>query len=214
MQKNTPLVSSINPVLIAYTSKLKENIREGFRTRECDYSVIMSLALSQYFKLNNFWCIAPEFALQENYHPDYLVSYINTNRNNNYGVLTYWLLAEIKNHGAISWWNLMQNQLWNQADAAKNAAGKFWVIGQIGFEVCFFKFDVLNYPSHSDKYTNFEALNLNNLTTIDLDLLNAKYLTESNPGTSDIRVIKWRWDNPDHHVYIEAMFNHVSSNAA
>jgi len=45
---------AISPVLIAYTTKLKSNIREGFRTRECDYSVIMSLALSQFFKLNNF----------------------------------------------------------------------------------------------------------------------------------------------------------------
>ena len=42
----------------------------GYRTRECDCSKIMALALPQYFKFENGWSIVLEFVLNDNYKPD------------------------------------------------------------------------------------------------------------------------------------------------
>jgi len=174
----------------------------------------MSLALSQYFKYEHAWAIAPEFSLTDNYHPDYLVSRINLNLGINYGISTDWLSCELKNRAAVSWWGLMKDQLWNQANAAVNDNGRFWAVAQLGFEICFFRFDINRYPSSSGNNTNFSVLNMNNFNTSDLDELDIKHELETTHGVEDIRVIKWRWDDVDLHRYIAQMFGYVNSNAA
>lgn len=189
----TELQSVINPLALAYIFRLKDKIQRGFATRERDYYKIMALVLPQLFRLDYNWCIAPEFVLPGDYRPDYLVSIIITNYNDiYYGYSIDRLLAEVKNRGAVSGWSLMKDQLWNQADAAKNNDGRFWVVAQIGFEICFFRFDVTSYPSFSDYYTNFKVLNLRNLSEGDLEYLNIKYITEVTDGIKSIRIIKWR----------------------
>lgn len=208
------LEANLNPCLLADISRLKLDISHGFKARKCDYSKIMSLALSQYFKYEHAWAIAPEFSLTNNYHPDSLVSRINLNLGINYGISTNRLSCELKNRVAVSWWVLMKDQLWNLANAAMSDEGRFWAVAQIGFEICFFRFNINRYPSSSGNYINFSVLNMNNFNTSDLDELDIKYELETTHGVEDIRVIKWRWDDVDQHRYITQMFGYVNSNAA
>jgi len=205
---------SMTPPTLAYITWLKSHTVGGNPTRECDYSKILALALPEYFTLGNDWCVAPEWTLDENITPDYLVSRIETNSNlPSYGGSYNHLVVEVKDHVAVSWWKLLETQAWSQCDLAKNSAsGRIYFVGQIGYEICFFFFDVRRFPSHSDNYTNFFPMNLRSFTTEDLDYLNIKYLTEVTLNNLDIRVIKWRWDDPAQHIYINEMFNYILNN--
>lgn len=74
-----------------------------------------------------------------------LVAKINVYQSSlRYGKPLPLVMYECKNKNAISWQKLAEDQLWEQADFHKNGDGKLWVIGQIGFEICVYKFDVLN----------------------------------------------------------------------
>ena len=69
------------------------------------------------------------------------------------------------------------------------------------------------YPSLSGNYTNFSPLNLRNLSEQQLINQNIRYITELDSNNVNvIRVIKWRFDNPQHHIYINEMFNHIVTN--
>ena len=203
-----------NPTLIAYITKLKSDKDNNVPLRECDYSKMISLLLPQFFHLRNNWCIAPEFCLPDRLSADYLVSLINIIPGLGYGNSINRLVVETKNRIAISWWRLLKDQLYNQCENA-SVNGKIWAAGLIGFEICFFLFDVTKFPSVSGDYTGFHALNLNNLTRADLKFLDVKYLTElDNNGNSEIRVIKWRLDDPSHHDYILEMIQYISQHSA
>lgn len=107
----------------------------------------------------------------------------------------------------------MENQLWNECDAAKNYNGTLWAIALIGFNICFFRFDVNAYPSITDEYTNFIPLNIRKLNEEDLDYLNVEYILQADANGNDvIRVIKWRLDDPNHHIFILEMFEYISNN--
>lgn len=121
-------------MLLAYLHWFKKELDNDMQTRESDYSKIIALVLPEAFTINNGWCIVPEFTLEGNYSSDYLVSKINTDINSPfYGSSMHWLCAELKDRVAVSWWILLNDQLWSQCDAAKNNKGRFWCIGQIGF---------------------------------------------------------------------------------
>ena len=199
-------------MLLAYISWLKSQTNDGYNTRECDYYKIMALALPQFFNYINNWCLVSEYNLAGNYSPDYLVSIINITPVLDYGSTSDLLSCEIQNHAAVSWWVIMKDQLWDQTDAAKHEDGTFWVVAQIGFKICFFRFNVNGCPSSSDIYTNFSFLNLYNFTIDDLIDLKIKYITETTNSVISIRVIKWRWDDQNQLKYIEAMFNHINNN--
>lgn len=138
---------------------------------ECDYSRITSVLLPFYFRYEDNWCISPEWVATENHRPDYTVFEVCLVPGNLYGECTPYLIAEIKNKAAISWWMLMENQLWEQADKLKQDNGRLWVMAQIGFEICLFKFDVTRYPSYSGNYENFMPLLPNGWGKADLDYL-------------------------------------------
>ncbi len=134
----------------AMISNLKYKERRNEPLLECDYSRITSVLLPYYFSFSNNWCISPEWVATERDRPDYTVFWINFQVGNLYGEATPYLIAEIKNRVAVSWWVLFRNQLWEQADKLKQENGRLWVIGQIGFEICFFKFYIERHGSASN----------------------------------------------------------------
>lgn len=174
---------------------------------ECDYSRITSAILPYYFHVThvNKWVITPEFNYLENNHPDYTIFKIN---NNPFGLRIH-VVVELKSKNGDSW-NKLLEQMWQQADVAKNDTGRLWAIGQKGLEICFFRFDVTKLQDqHPYWFTNFEPLNLSNLSEPELDVLKVKYALCNNNGFARIALIKWRLDNMDHIPYINHMFEYI-----
>lgn len=172
----------------------------------------MAAIFPYYYPYDLNYTIAPEIWSNNRVKPDFSIWKTNINKNGliPYGHSTPVVLAECKIRVGVSWWVLINTQLWNKADSLKNNDGKLWVIAQIGFEVCF-HFDIPNYLD-SETYINFSPLNLNNLSQKDLSEMWVQYITERISSTDVIQVIKWRLDDPDFHSYIHDMFLHVSRN--
>jgi len=141
-------------MISAMINNLKAKVRDKRPLLECDYSRITSVILPYFFPYSRNWCISPEWVATENHKPDYTVFTVNLQS----GICSPYLIVEVKNRVAISWWRLMRNQLWDQAVNLKQGNGKLLVIGQIGFEICFFEFDLAKYPSSSGDYTNFTPI--------------------------------------------------------
>jgi len=181
---------------------------------ESDYSRIIGAIIPHYFKYDDNYTISPEIWSDDRRRADFVISetYLNQNGNYPYGHSIPVLMVESKNRGAIPWKDLASNQLWNEADSLKNDDGRLWVIGQIGFTICFFHFDILNY-NKSEWFTNFQPLNLINFSDEDLDRLKIKHITESIGNDDVLQVIEWRLDIYSHHIYIHEMFEHISNNA-
>jgi hypothetical protein len=178
--------------------------------RECDYSRVTSAILPFYFHVarHDVWIITPEFNYLEAYHPDYTVFFLE-----NIGGLQIFsprIVVEIKSKTGKSWGELLE-QMWSQADAAKATNGRLWAIGQKGFEICFFTFDISKFNGQIPPYcTNFEPLNLRNLTEQNLINLGLKFEYASNPnGPNRFGIIKWRLDLPEHEEYIHDMFEYM-----
>lgn len=201
-----------NVVVTALIENLRVRQDAGENLFETDYSLILAAILPHYFKFENNNIITPEMWSNDKRRSDFVASRVNIFRNGTmpYGHATPLLMVECKKRWAISWQSLAKDQLWDQADSLKNSNDKLWVIGQIGFDICFFKYDVSNYLG-SDWFTNFSPLNLNNFTQEDLDILEIEYIVESLGSTDVIQVIRWRLDKPDHHRYIHDMLNYIST---
>lgn len=141
-----------------------------------------------------------------------MLTLTNVNQNSpHYGYSTRMVMYECKRKNAISWWKLLDNQLWEQADSSKNTDGKLWVITQIGFELCVLKFDILNYLDW-EEYRNFCPLNLNNSSKKDLEYNEYRYIEKKVNNVDTIIVIRWRLDVPEHHLFIHEMLNYISKN--
>jgi len=196
----------------ALISNLKTRYNTGEKLFESDYSRIMAAILPNYFVYNQHFSIGPEIWSDDKRKSDFVVcsTFLNRNGRLPYGHNTPIVMVECKNRAAISWWLLCKDQLWDQSDSLKNNDGRLWVIGQIGFEVCFFRFDVLNFRG-SENYCNFSPLNLRNLSELELLQQGIEYLVESVEFVDVIQVIKWRLDVPNHHAYIHEMFLHISN---
>lgn len=181
---------------------------------ESDYSRIMAAILPYYYPYGLNFTIAPEIWAEDRVKPDFTVCITELSRNGSvgYGHSTPVLMVECKKRGAVSWWVLVKDQLWNQADALKNDRGRLWVVAQIDLVICFFHFDVLNhtYPDY-DTYRNFSPLNLNNFDEEDRRNLGIGYLAESvSSDRNVIQVIQWRLDDPAHQRYLHDMFDHIT----
>lgn len=153
----------------------------------------MSAILPYYFHTtgHTIWVITPEYNHLEGNHPDYTIFSIDTNP----FIKEIYAVVEIKSKTGDSWKKLLE-QMWNQADVAKSEDGKLWTIGQKGLEICFFRFDVLNYQDQEPKeFTNYEPFNLSNLNTVQLDQLGVKYVECDDNGFARIALLKWRLDN-------------------
>lgn len=208
---NLPLESSFldKAIICAMINNLKSKEKGKQHILECDYSRITSVLLPFYFPYTDNWCISPEWVANENHRPDYTVFEVCLVPGNSYGECTPHLIAEIKNKAAISWWALMRNQVWDQADMLKQENGRLLVMAQIGFEVCLFKFDILKYHSHSGDYENFMPLLPDGWGKEDLDELDIKYITETTNNVEEIRVVKWRLDDPYQASFIHDLFELV-----
>lgn len=188
---------------------IKDRENSGEVLWECDYSFVTSALLPYYFRhtQNTTWVITPEYNHLEANHPDYTIFTITRNPFNK----EIFAVVELKSKTGKSW-NANLEQMWKQCDAVRNPQGKLWAIGQKGFEICFFRFDLLKFEDQiPDVYTNFDPLNLANLNTIQLDSLDVKYVECDNNGSSRISLIKWRLDNLAHVPYIHNMFLYIKS---
>jgi len=123
-------------------------------------------------------------------------------------------MGESKAPYGVSWQNLVKEQLRNQASSVVEDYGdKLWVIAQIGFYICIFRFDFHKYKD-SNWFTNFSPLNLRSFTEKDLDELEIKYIAESNSNNQDIiRVIQWDLRDGYQHIYIHNMLEYIYINA-
>jgi hypothetical protein len=142
----------------------------------------------------------------ENNHPDYTIfKFLNDPF-----TLQIHAVIVIKSKTGDSWFKLLE-QMYAQADVAKKPTGKLWAIGQKGLEICFFRFDVSHYVDQKpDCFTNYEPLNLNNLTVPELNNLKVKFEECNDNGFARIALLKWRLDNEDHIPHINDMFEFVS----
>lgn len=201
-----------SPILSYYICHLENKVKNKFKTRECDYSKIMAIALPQYFD-PMVYSTVPEFVLNGNYKPDYLVSIISTD-GNDLGKSFNLVNVEAKDaETKQSWEFIIKEQLWDQCDNSKQEdSGRIWAILIRGFEVCFFHFDIEKYDD-SVTYRNFSALNLRKLNGQQLTSLGVGYITELDTnGVSVIRVIKWEFNKLEHRIHINEMFNHIVTN--
>lgn len=184
---------------------------------ESDFSRLLGAMLPHYFKYDNGWIIAPEIWSLDKRKSDFVVSKTNINRHGPkaYGESIIKLMAESKKPIIISWQELVKEQLWNQAESLMNDEGRLWVIGQIGYYICFFKFDIQKY-NESEFFRNFSPVNLRNFTPEQLDDFKILHITESlwdGVNSRDvIQVIQWDVRNTDNRQYIDEMFIHIMTN--
>ena len=169
---------------------------------ESEMTKLPSVLLPYYFSFQSDWVISPEQNHGEAHHPDYTVYTVDDDTRS-------YLLLEVKRgtkYDGDSWHKVLKDQMWNQADMAKQENGRLWMVGQNGFEICFFKFDVERYNEGSPDYANFKPLNLRNWSIEDFKSLEIELITELVNNVEEIKVIKWRLDNDDHCSFIHEMF--------
>ena len=108
---------------------------------ECDYSFLTSAILPYYFHISSHttWIVTPEFNHTEGNLADYTI-FLWSNDGRDYTRMVH-AVMELKSRAGDSWYKLLE-QMWSQADRAKNQSGRLWAIGQKGLEICFFRFDV------------------------------------------------------------------------
>lgn len=232
-----PLQANVfnSPDVLAVINYLKARHNDKIKQFEADYSRLSSMILPYYFEYHRGWYISPEQWWGENHHPDYSVSKVDLKDEIEQGRALPYLFWELKRSNEdddfkgdpdpvkdgkftkkpvkvttkYSWKQIL-NQMWNQCDAANmetNGNGKMWAIGQRGFEICFFKFDLLEFEDSI--YTNFEPLNLEGWPIYLFNVFEIALETEILENREEIRVIRWRLDNPLHHIYIHNMFMFV-----
>lgn len=219
---NLPKVIAIIDYLIFLeraTNRTDPLYNPSYRLYESDYTRLMAAILPYYFHYGRGWNISPEVWGDTNWGRDSKSDLVISRRwispSNNiyrYGQPLNWAMIEFKKWGVISWHNLVEGQLWNQADSLE-LNGKLWVIALRGLEMGVFRFNHVDFPDDTDTYTNFSPLNLNNFSDVDLNRLGIDHVTVSNNQNQDIvRVIQWRLDNVQHHGYIHDMLNYISQN--
>lgn len=204
------------PMVNALIKRLSDRMKKGDNPKESEFSKIMFAIIPYYFKYNNNYTFSPEVWNDNSFNRigrcDGMLTLTDINQNSpHYGYSLRMVMYECKRKNAISWWKLLDDQLWEQADSSKNKDGKLWVIAQIGFELCVFKFDILNYLD-GEEYRNFCPLNINNWSKQDLEYNDIRYIEKKVNNVDTIVVIKWRLDVPEHHLFIHEMLNYISRN--
>ena len=151
----TPIYNNINvlqstvfnlPGVKALIYNTQQRLNAG-HTLESDFTRIMFLIMRSFeYKDNNnlipHWVVRfiPEVWTEDQYNgrrrcDGLLYRLNNLEGSRGYGTHDNKILFEGKNHTAVSWWVLLNTQLWNMADSFKNqsSTGNLWVIGLIGF---------------------------------------------------------------------------------
>ena len=170
-----------------------------------DYQNIITAMMSYHLNGENLIFI-PQYSRGGTTTGNYLLYSVETDVNKDYGKLVTKAIYTAKKPESYTWGHYLQ-ELWPVANIHKNSDNRLWLVLNLGFEVCVFKFDTLNY-SHRGPYSNFSPLNLGHWSKAELDKLHIKYLTlPSNPDI--ITVIKWRLDNKDNEDSILYMMENV-----
>ena len=200
----------------ALISHLSAKVGRGENPYESEYSRIMFAIMPYYFKYDDNYTFSPEIW---NDNPanragrcDGMLSLtiVDPNRRD-YGSSLQYVMYECKRRSTISWEKLANDQLWEQADANKNPAGRLWVIGQIGFDMCVFSFDILNYLNRNE-FRNFSPLNLNNWSAEDFISLDIGCIHRVINNVDTLLVIKWKLNDTNQHQYIHNMLDYISRN--
>lgn len=201
--------------------KNRENNKENLK--ESDYNLIVTSILPYYLDYNRGWRLGsevwnadPSTAVKKT---DFIYHKINGHgitypkRPIGHPIPTH--LYEGKNRWAVSWSKLIGDQVFNECEGLSFVNGKLWVICNIGFYFCIFRFDLsqYNYPDSSGTFDHFSPLNLNGWTEQQFDAHKIKYISESVSPTRDvIQVIQWRLDNPSHYTWIHDMLVYIANN--
>lgn len=216
---NLPRITS----LIDYI-KARETNKEALT--ESDYNLIMTSIIPYYFNYNNGWILGGEVWNRDlsvkRGRIDFVVFWINGN-NFTYpgkpiGYPLPYAMYEGKRRYGKTWISLIGDQVYKECEGAGTINGKIWVICQIGFEMCIFRYDESRYvyPGFgSDNFDHFSPLNLNGFFFLNRTwfMRNIKYISESiNPTTDIIQVIQWRLDNRAHYQWIHDMFVYITQN--
>ena len=209
------------PAIIDLIKNLKVRQDNKESLKESDYNLIVSSILPYYLTCPN-WIMGAEGWNQDgsvaNRRSDIVWYKVNghgimrPNRSIGYPLATH--LYEGKKRWAKTWPELIGQQVFQECEGLC-VDGKIWVICNIGFEFCVFRFDLnrFSYPGASSTFDHFEPLNLNNWTENDFYARKIKIIPESVSDYDDvIQVIQWRLDNPTHHQYIHDMLVYIANN--
>ena len=188
---------------------------------ESDYNLIMTAILPHYFPYNIGWIIGAEIwnidPTVKHGRADHVVLWIedgNSGFNRNIGDILPYVVYEGKKHKAYTWENLLADQLFAECEGLIIDGKRIWAIGQIGLEMCVFRFDLDNYkvPGKDFSYEHFSPLNINNWTPAQLDARQIKHITKSyGHNTYITHVIRWELDNPMHQIIIHDMLQYIAS---
>lgn len=164
--------------------KTRENNKENLT--ESDYNLIVTSIIPHYLSYIRGWISGPEVWNNDpstaRKKTDFLWFKINGHHGIQYPNKTVGFplpthLYEGKKRWVKSWANLMKDQAFNECEGlALN--GKIWVICNIGFEFCIFRFDLsrFSYPYTNEIFDHFEPLNLNGWTEQQFTREGIKYI--------------------------------------
>ena len=170
-----------------------------------DYQKIIIAMMSYHLNGENL-IFFPQYSRGGTTTGNYLLSSVETDVNKDYGKLDTKAIYTAKKPESYTWGHYLQ-ELWPIANTHKNLDNRLWVVVNLGFDFCVFRFDTLNYANRGP-YSNFSPLNLAGWSKAELDKAHIKYLTlPANPEI--ITVIKWRLDNKDHESSIFYMMDNV-----
>ena len=207
----------------AYIEKVRTKQDNNEELTESDYNLITAAILPYYFPFNNGWIVGPEVwnidATTKHCRADLVVLLINDGTRNNdrrdYGDILPYVVYEGKKRLAYTWQKLMREQLFQECEGLVINNNRIWAIGQIGLEICVFRFDTNNYqvPGGDLTFENFSPLNLNNWDPAQLDARHINHITYNYGNNIRItHVIRWELDNPVHQLQIHRMLEYIAGN--
>ena len=203
----------------AYITNIRTRQDNHEDLTESDYNLIATAILPHYFPYNLGWIIGAEVW---NIDPsvkagraDFVVLSIDDGTMRDPGDTLPYVVYEGKKHEAETWGKLLRKQLFNECEGLIIRSNKIWAIGQIGLEICVFRFDLDNYkvPGRDFTYEHFSPLNLNNWSPAQLDARHINHITWNYDNNERItHVIRWELDNPAHQREIHRMLEYIARN--
>jgi len=150
-----PILSNINILHSQFTVFDQPHIRATIHdtenkflnghTLESDFTRIVFLILPPFLAYNPNFIFIPEVWVDNQANGlkrcEGLAYVVRTQAGIGYGTQENKIVYEGKNRTAISWWALLNDQVWSEADSFRQD-GRIWDIATIGFELCVFIYDV------------------------------------------------------------------------
>jgi hypothetical protein len=202
--------------LIINTRRRQDNNED---LSESDYNLLTEAILPYYFPYDNGWIIGAEVwnidPSVKHCRADLVVLSIDDGAKRNYGDILPYVVYEGKKRNAYTWQNLLREQLFDECQGLVIDNDRIWAIGQIGLEICVFRFDLNNYkvPGRDFTFENFSPLNINNWSPAELDARHINHITLNYGNNLRItHVIRWELDNLAHQPEIHRMLEYIARN--